>query len=64
MPETSPNSSIVKTLVLVSALCTDRHTASNKEALKEIKLMIEGFLRQRGLILSKEKTVITHSDDG
>ena len=26
--------------------------------------MIEGFLRQRGLTLSREKTVITHIDDG
>ena len=39
-------------------------TASDKETLEEIKLMIEGFLAQRGLTLSKEKTVITHIDDG
>ena len=39
-------------------------TASDKETLGEIKQMIEGFLRQRGLTLSREKTVITHIDDG
>lgn len=39
-------------------------TASDKETLEEIKRMIENFLKPRGLTLSKEKTVITHIDDG
>lgn len=39
-------------------------TASDKKTLEEIKPMIEGFLRTRGLILSEEKTVITHINDG
>lgn len=39
-------------------------TASDKDTLQEIKQMIERFLAERGLILSREKTVITHIDDG
>ena len=39
-------------------------TASDKETLEEIKGMIERFLRQRGLVLSQEKTVITNIHDG
>lgn len=39
-------------------------TANNKEALEDIKNMIIEFLRRRGLELSKEKTVITHINDG
>jgi len=39
-------------------------TASDKETLDEIKQMIEDFLKPRGLTLSKEKTVITHIDNG
>jgi RNA-directed DNA polymerase len=39
-------------------------TASDKETLEDIKSMIEDFLKPRGLTLSKEKTVITHIDDG
>lgn len=39
-------------------------TASDKKTLEEIKPMIEGFLRTRGLMLSEEKTVITHINDG
>lgn len=39
-------------------------TASDKETLEAIKKMIEEFLKPRGLTLSKEKTIITHIDDG
>ena len=39
-------------------------TATDKQTLEEIKLMIERFLKPRGLTLSKEKTVITHINDG
>lgn len=39
-------------------------TATDKQTLEEIKLMIERFLKPRGLTLSKEKTVITHIKDG
>lgn len=39
-------------------------TASDKETLEEIKGMTERFLRQRGLVLSQEKTVITNIHDG
>lgn len=39
-------------------------TSSDRETLEEIKLMIEDFLLERGLTLSKEKTVITHIDEG
>ena len=39
-------------------------TATDKQTLEEIKLMIERFLEPRGLTLSKEKTVITHINDG
>jgi len=39
-------------------------TASRKETLQDIKVMIEAFLKTRGLELSKEKTVITHIDQG
>ncbi|MDA3847285.1 MAG: group II intron reverse transcriptase/maturase [Vallitaleaceae bacterium] len=39
-------------------------TADNKETLVEIRAMIKEFLAERGLELSKEKTVITHIDEG
>lgn len=39
-------------------------TASKKETLEEIKIMIESFLAERGLELSNEKTVITHINEG
>lgn len=39
-------------------------TATRKETLEEIKIMIENFLKERGLELSKEKTIITHIDEG
>lgn len=39
-------------------------TASDRETLEDIKLMIEEFLKPRGLKLSKEKTVITHINEG
>lgn len=39
-------------------------TASDRETLEDIKLMIEEFLMPRGLKLSKEKTVITHINEG
>lgn len=39
-------------------------TSSDRETLEEIKLMIEDFLLERGLTLSKKKTVITHIDEG
>lgn len=39
-------------------------TASDRESLENIKQLIEVFLLERGLTLSKEKTVITHIDKG
>lgn len=39
-------------------------TATDKEALQEIKEMIKEFLKPRGLELSEEKTFITHINDG
>jgi RNA-directed DNA polymerase len=39
-------------------------TAENRETLEEIKTHLTGFLAQRGLSLSEEKTLITHIDDG
>ncbi|WP_157047326.1 reverse transcriptase domain-containing protein [Alkaliphilus metalliredigens] len=39
-------------------------TARSKEVLEEIKILIEGFLEERGLELSKEKTKITHIEEG
>ena len=39
-------------------------TAKSKETLEEIKTLIEGFLEERGLELSKEKTRITHIEEG
>ncbi|WP_027340697.1 group II intron reverse transcriptase/maturase [Halonatronum saccharophilum] len=39
-------------------------TATNKEVLEEIKELIEDFLKERGLQLSREKTKITHINDG
>lgn len=39
-------------------------TASDKETLEAIKQMMESFLRERGLTLSMEKTVITHINSG
>lgn len=39
-------------------------TASDKETLEAIKQMLESFLRERGLTLSMEKTVITHINSG
>lgn len=39
-------------------------TAPTKEIAEEAKDIIQGFLTQRGLTLSTEKTKITHIDDG
>ena len=39
-------------------------TARSKETLEEIKVLIERFLAERGLELSKEKTKITHIKEG
>ncbi|WP_286169763.1 group II intron maturase-specific domain-containing protein [Halocella sp. SP3-1] len=39
-------------------------TATNKEVLEEIKIIIEDFLKKRGLELSEEKTEITHINKG
>ncbi len=40
-------------------------TASSKEVLeKEVKPLVEAFMRERGLELSAEKTLITHMTDG
>lgn len=39
-------------------------TADRKETLLEIKEMLTTFLKERGLTLSEEKTLITHISDG
>jgi RNA-directed DNA polymerase len=39
-------------------------TADSEETAKEIKELIEVFLKERGLELSEEKTLITHIDQG
>lgn len=39
-------------------------TAATKEIAEEAKSIIRNFLKERGLELSEEKTVITHIDDG
>lgn len=39
-------------------------TGKSKEILEETKKIIEEFLKERGLELSKEKTVITHISEG
>ena len=39
-------------------------TAASEETAKEIAELINGFLKERGLELSEEKTRITHIDDG
>lgn len=39
-------------------------TANNEEILHQVKQDIEEFLKVRGLVLSKEKTIITHIDKG
>lgn len=39
-------------------------TAPTKEIAEELKDLIRGFLLERGLELSEEKTAITHIDDG
>lgn len=39
-------------------------TATNKEVLEEARELIEGFLKERGLELSREKTEITHVNTG
>jgi RNA-directed DNA polymerase len=39
-------------------------TADSREILVEIKQMIIEHLKQRGLMLSEEKTLITHTDEG
>lgn len=39
-------------------------TANNKEVLLEIKIIIENFLKERGLELSREKTKLTHINTG
>jgi RNA-directed DNA polymerase len=39
-------------------------TADSEETAKEVKKLIEDFLKDRGLELSEEKTLITHIDQG
>jgi len=39
-------------------------TAENRETLEDIKILLTGFLAQRGLTLSEEKTLITHISNG
>ena len=39
-------------------------TADKRETLEEIRRMLIGFLGERGLTLSEEKTLITHIDEG
>ena len=39
-------------------------TADNREILEDVKDIIKGFLAERGLELSKKKTVITKIEDG
>lgn len=39
-------------------------TADSKETAEEIEKIVQGFLMERGLELSNEKTRITHIDDG
>src|SRR2546425_8801752 len=40
-------------------------TGSSKEVLEnEVKPLVEAFMRERGLALSPEKTLITHIEDG
>lgn len=39
-------------------------TANSKETAEELKHTVSSFLESRGLVLSKEKTTITHIDDG
>jgi RNA-directed DNA polymerase len=39
-------------------------TGESKELLEEVKLAVEAFLRERGLILSPDKTLITHITQG
>ena len=39
-------------------------TADSEETAKEIMELIELFLKERGLELSEEKTLITHIDEG
>ena len=40
-------------------------TGSSKELLEnEVKPLVQSFLAERGLVLSKDKTVITHIDEG
>jgi RNA-directed DNA polymerase len=39
-------------------------TADSEETAKEVKELIEVFLKERGLELSEEKTLITHIDQG
>jgi len=39
-------------------------TATSRETLEEIKIMVENFLKERGLELSREKTLITHINKG
>ncbi len=39
-------------------------TATTEEIAKEVKELIKDFLKERGLELSEEKTVITHIDNG
>jgi len=39
-------------------------TAEKRERLEEIKILLTGFLAQRGLTLSEEKTLITHICEG
>ena len=39
-------------------------TASDRETLEDIKILLTDFLAERGLQLSEEKTLITHISEG
>lgn len=39
-------------------------TANTKEIAEELRSIVNQFLKDRGLTLSEEKTIITHIDDG
>ena len=39
-------------------------TAASEEIAKEIAVLVKGFLKERGLELSEEKTQVAHIDDG
>ena len=39
-------------------------TADSKEIAEELKVIVSNFLESRGLVLSEDKTIITHVDEG